>query len=371
MGILTRYVASEGLKLLAVAMASLTTILSVSMAAKEAVRLGMPPMVVLKAMPYFCVEMLGYAMPASVLYVVCSVYGRMAADNELVAIKSMGINPLRIVTPTLAAAFLISLGTVLAYDATAVWGRPGVRTLMAESAAEVAEGLLATNKSIDMPWGSIAVRGVEGGVLIEPSVRLKRKGGAGETVLDAGRGDLESDANGVRLVLLDSEAAVRGGASVLHPGRFEIDFPIENQGTPVHRDWLAQRDIPSALAEVEADLRQVELRDLRLGVDSDDAAFLRRKIARLRAEPYRRWANGFSCFAFALVGVAVAMRLKTADAIATFFAAFLPVLLVFYPMLMMSEKMACSGDWPPSIFWLSDGVLGLAGGGLLWRVIRR
>jgi lipopolysaccharide export system permease protein len=42
------------------------------------------------------------------------------------------------------------------------------------------------------------------------------------------------------------------------------------------------------------------------------------RLDRLHVVPHRRWANGFSCFAFAIIGIPVALKLKTANYATTF-----------------------------------------------------
>lgn len=377
MSILTRYVVGETLKLLAISVLSLTAVLSISMAAKEAIRVGMPAVVVAQAMPFFIVEMLGYALPAAVLYAVCAVFGRMSGDHEVVALKSLGVNPLRLIEPVLLLAVFISLAAVVTYDLTATWGRPGIRRLLAESAADVAVGVLRTQRSIDMPWGSVAVRAVADERLISPHIRLAARDGQPETVLAAASGELQSDSEGMRLVLQDIEAEVGPRGSASYPGRFVVPLPFDTGSKMIHRDWLAMREIPAhrdeylrqaadtstalerATTATEADALKARLKHLEW------------KACRLGSEPHRRWANGFSCIAFAAIGIPLAIFRRNSDAISTFFVAFLPILLCFYPLLMTSEELAMSGRAPGWVFWSADVLLAGAGLWLLRRVARR
>lgn len=93
-------------------------------------------------------------------------------------------------------------------------------------------------------------------------------------------------------------------------------------------------------------------------------------LHRLHTEPWRRWANGFSCLCFVLVGAPVAIRLRQSEFIASFFVCFLPILVVYYPLLAVSVKQAKDGAMPPQAVWLGNIVLALAGGWLLRRVVR-
>ena len=86
----------------------------------------------------------------------------------------------------------------------------------------------------------------------------------------------------------------------------------------------------------------------------------------MRTEPWRRWANGFSCMAFVLVGAPLAIRLRTADVWTSFIACFLPILVVYYPLLAYGVDLAKSGDLPPYCVWLGNVVLVTVG----YRMIR-
>lgn len=175
----------------------------------------------------------------------------------------------------------------------------------------------------------------------------------------------------------------------------EAEYPIPIIVPPpdrTHRDWVAMREIPDSIAvlqakvaEGESALRQLEgLRDAKKVLDvpelPEDAAKitaktreigdLRERIFRLRAESYRRWANGFTCLCFAMIGTPVAMLRRHADVLTNFFSCFLPILVVYYPLLMLSEHLATSGRVWPVFFWTADVVLFIPAVLLLRQIIR-
>ena len=53
-----------------------------------------------------------------------------------------------------------------------------------------------------------------------------------------------------------------------------------------------------------------------------------------------------------------------------FFLCFLPILLVYYPLLVTGENLARAGTLPLVSVWLADGVLLAAGLLLLKRMLR-
>jgi lipopolysaccharide export system permease protein len=91
------------------------------------------------------------------------------------------------------------------------------------------------------------------------------------------------------------------------------------------------------------------------------------RLYRLHTEPWRRWANGFSCLCFVLVGIPVSIRMRFSEFIASFFICFLPILIVYYPLLAVSVDKAKDGFFPPQSVWLGNIVLAVAGNWLLRR----
>ena len=99
-------------------------------------------------------------------------------------------------------------------------------------------------------------------------------------------------------------------------------------------------------------------------------AYARSRLHRLNTEPWRRWANGFSCFFFVMVGAPLAMRMRNSDSFTTFGACFLPILIVYYPLLMVGVGQAKSGSMPPYCVWLGNVILFIAGLVLVRKVCR-
>jgi lipopolysaccharide export system permease protein len=92
------------------------------------------------------------------------------------------------------------------------------------------------------------------------------------------------------------------------------------------------------------------------------------RMHRLNAEPWRRWAQGFSCFCFVWVGIPLAILRRSADYTATFAVCFLPILLLYYPLFSLGVGQSKSGDWHPSAPWIANIVLFVIGAWMLRRV---
>ena len=97
---------------------------------------------------------------------------------------------------------------------------------------------------------------------------------------------------------------------------------------------------------------------------------LNRRLCRLLTEPHRRWSAGFSCLCFVLVGAPMAIRMRNRDFLTSFFVCFLPILLVYYPLLMFGVSGAKDGTVPAYSVWAGNALLLFWGMWLLQRVMR-
>ena len=96
-----------------------------------------------------------------------------------------------------------------------------------------------------------------------------------------------------------------------------------------------------------------------------------RELSKMRTEPWRRWANGFSCLVFAMVGDAgghPAAVIPTPGPVSL--SAIMPILVIYYPLMMYGVDRAKVGALPPFTVWLANAVLAVWGLWLLRRVYR-
>jgi lipopolysaccharide export system permease protein len=395
MYILTRYVVWEVVKYFVVALLGLTLMFTFGMGVRKALSMGFPPDVMMQTMPYLLPEMLGITIPVALLLAVSSVFGRMTGSLEIVAIKSLGINPMAVVWPVLVLAAFLSLGTVWMYELSATWGKPGVLRIGCESLEKIAYSKLSKDRSFDCEQFRITVKKVDGRALILPTIILKGHPGQPEIILHAAEATLTTDgAAGVLWIACkQGELEVEGQGRMLFSDEQRHAVPMPRPVMPpYHRDYVAMGNVAGLVVELRTEIERMEaeakqldkLRQARQALDSPDAAkdaaaiaALNKRIGdyrtwmrRLRTEPYRRWSNGFACLCFALVGAPVAMLWRHADVLTNFFVCFLPILMVYYPLLMLSDDLTTSGALPPICFWLGNAVLAVPAILLLRRIIR-
>lgn len=390
---ITRYVLFEFLKVFCVALTLISSAMLAGVVANEVIREWLAPASVLRLLPYCFPIALLYAIPATTLFAVCSIYGRMSASNEIVAIKAAGISPMAMVWPILVLAFLMSLLVVWLNDVAVSWGRTGAKRVVLESVEQIAYGMLRTHKSYATKRFSINVRGVEGHKLIKPTVILRLDDNRPPLIFNAEEAELRSNPGRetLQIELRDYEFDW-GGIRGADPGEVKQEIPL-SAATRRGYDSNRPADMPISRIpqEIVSQKRQIEelnrlfateasLQMLTGDVDaltSTDWTHRHNRIRdavsrlhRLYTEPWRRFATGFSCFCFALVGAPLAIRLRNADVSTSFAICFLPILVLYYPLMIYGGDLAKSGEMPPPFVWLGNVVLVVVGLWLIRKVLR-
>src|SRR5690242_8107767 len=109
MRILTRYVLLELLKVFLVSVAGMTLLFLLVGVFQQAILHGLGAKQIVMLLPYVLPQALQFAVPATTLFAACSVFGRLASSNEVVAVKASGISPFALLLPAWVLAFLLSL----------------------------------------------------------------------------------------------------------------------------------------------------------------------------------------------------------------------------------------------------------------------
>jgi lipopolysaccharide export system permease protein len=388
MYILTRYVVTEVLKYFLVTLLGLTLIVTVVMGVQQGVKEAFPPLVIIYVMPYMLPEMLVITIPVSLLLAVSVVYGRMTGTNEVVALKSLGINPMVIIWPVIIFAFILSLGTIWLQEIAATWCRPNYKRVAAESVEEIAYSMLQSNHSIGPPYTpqfSITVKRVDGRKLIQPTITILGDDDHPTVTLSAVEAELRTDRQRQELEIIcrNVDVDIDGKFRFNDPTEWRHSLPIDNPGRKPgvqdhHRDWVAMYEIPEHIAKLKAAVLPLEQKRMQLQTsgqslpesDGNRLANLWFLIYRLQTEPYRRFSNGFTCLCFVLIGIPVAMLWRHADVLTNFFVCFVPILAFYYPLLMLSENLSTSGKLWPISFWMSNTICIASGILLLRRIVR-
>jgi lipopolysaccharide export system permease protein len=394
MKILTRYVLCELLQVFLVTLTALTLFMLIVGLAKEAQQQGLGLVQIVLLIPYLLPEAMRFAVPGTMLFAVASVFGRLSAGNEITALKAAGVTPMAAIWPALGLALVVSFVSVWLNDVAVTWGRDGVRRVIVSSVEHIIYGRLRQQRSYSTPQLSINVKGVDGKRLIRPTLSFQSGGGDKPATISASEAELRADPAKNALVV-----TFRDGT--LHMGDVKASFP-DTIVREVPLDAVSRKGVTSrspseiAMADFEkaraAQAKRIdEIEQLAAGkaamgmltgrlewtapfATEHERQRLKhewRTFSRIIVEPWRRWANGFSALCFVLVGAPMAIRMRNADFLTSFFLCFLPILVVYYPVFMLGVDGAKDGRLPPIAVWAGNLLIAMWGWWLLRGAVRR
>jgi lipopolysaccharide export system permease protein len=390
MPIITRYVLSELLKVFLVSLAGMTLFFLLFGLVKEAYQEGLGLKQILLLIPYVLPDALRFSVPATILFGACSVFGRLASGNEVIAIKASGISPMVLLWPAIALAFLVSLIAVWLNDVAVSWGRDGMARVVIESVEEIAYGRLELQHSYSSKNFAINVHDVIGKRLISPIITFQNSGDEAPTTITCVDATMRSDLQDSTLTLICTDAEITTGEMIVNrPGICERIIPLDEAsrkggGTRSPSD-LPMYAIPDEIAHQRSYIRLVDqqlaakaaqqmicgdfvgLTANSWNSDQKQSIEANQRLSRLQMEPYRRWANGFSCLCFVVLGAPLAIRLRNSDFLTSFFMCFLPILIFYYPLMAFGVSQAKSGTFPSWGVWAGNVILVVIG----WRITKR
>ena len=394
MKIITRYVLSEMLQVFLVALTALTLFMLVIGLTKEAQQQGLGLLQIIALVPYVLPDAMRFAVPGTMLFAVASVFGRFSSSNEITALKAAGITPMATIYPIALLAVAISLSCVWLNDIAVSWGREGVRGVVVRSLEEIIYSRLQQQRSYSTDKLAINVKGVQGRRLIRPTMSFQPNDSSPSVTLSAMEAELKTDAKSGTITAICTNGIVRvGDVEVAFPDTIERVIPLDSIGkndlSSKRPSQIAMGDFAEAKKDVLKQIHQAEQQiagrlaeafltgQAELSAPQHSAGeqatinYLQSRLNRIAMEPWRRWANGFSCLAFVLVGAPMAIRMRNADFLTSFFLCFLPILLIYYPIFMAGVSQAKAGDLPPIAVWGGNALIAGWGCLLLRSVIRR
>jgi lipopolysaccharide export system permease protein len=387
-----RYVMMELLRVFG-GLITISTFLLVFVAVfAEAKKFGLGTGQILQIMPFVVPSLMPYTIPATLLLSVCVVYGRMAGDNEIIAVRAAGIHIMHLIWPSFFLAGLLSIAALFLNDQIIPWSFTNIERILTLALEDIIFDKLRTENQInDREHGiTINVTGVRGRTLIHPTIRYKPKKGGESFILQAREAQIEFDLKNQKFYLslwgMQGNLAGKNSTFYLEHDRIPQYLPSrsESAGNRVLRTQdLVRKMEQQRLQMVQSKHHQnVEAAFALARGDFDglqgsyvmghQSAFNSavNEIQNLRTEYYNRFAMSVSCFFFVLLGSPFAILMAKKQFLTCFLFCFLPILTVYYPIVMMTQNMSKSGVIDPMwSAWVANATLMMAGFYYIRRVL--
>ncbi len=405
---LNRMIFAELVKVFLLSLGSLTGLFLLAGIIQQAIQLGLSPTQIAAAIPLFIPSTLPYTIPATTLFASCVVYGRLAHDNEVVAIKAAGVHLFNILRPAIMLGLVTTAITGGLYYATIPRTQQRLQEELLKDPEEALYSALRRERRLNHPHADFVmfVRDVQGRRLIDVVLKQRKhvKNQDGADVLagydfvfrartaqlhvDAAEGMFYIDADHFDMYNATTQGSSAQNSPV--PQKLPENFSASDaKSRPMALTWdelkprlqslLEQRERKmqerAAAGEAASQLPPGELRKHAQAQDHHYHAQLEnivRQQRNIEAEFYMRPALAAGCFVFALIGCPVGIWATRSDYLSTFVICFLPTVMVYYPLLFAGSNLGKDGKIPLGFgCWLADIAVGCCGLALTWRLLRR
>jgi lipopolysaccharide export system permease protein len=393
MRILQRYILVDLIKVLLLVITIMTVLLVFVGVFREVTERGLGPLQVLQILPYVVPSLLPFTIPATLLLSVCVVYGRLAADYEITAAKAAGINVLSLLAPAFFLGGTLTVCSLLLNDQVIPWSMANIQRVVTLAMEDIFFDVLSAQHMVEYPdkgW-AITVSGVdkEQRKLYRPNLRYTV--GDEQYVAQVREAVLRIDLEKERVILQPVDARFAG------PGRIsvrlkegDIELPLSMSGQKVKPRHLSISTIQKKLGAFERQRHQAEdarairtafalamgefdaLAETPMAEQSNKIISSTSQSRKHNTELHNRFALSCSCFFFALVGGPFSILQARRQFLTTFFLCFLPILLIYYPVVLLMMSLAKSGSVNPAwAMWTGNAILLVGAMFVLRKTVRR
>jgi lipopolysaccharide export system permease protein len=384
MKLLQRYIFGELLRVFSLLVVILTVMLVFVGLFREATERGLGAVQVLQIMPFVVPSMLPFTIPATLLLSVCVVYGRISGDLEVIAAKAAGVSA----TQLLAPAFILAVTLVVcAFGLTNVaipWAVTNIERIVTQAIEDIFLEVLASQHLYNDPSQgySITVDDVRNRTLIDATFLYRVNHQQVSLRAETARIRFDLEKHEIRLQLKRWKSSQPGSEVDGEMDNLELSFPLPEAIGQVKSRHMTLTSLKKGIVESQLQQRTAEqlynqeasmllLTGQFEELTGDSLAQLASKKKeslknerRFRTEMHSRFSMAASCFFFTLVGGPFAMLQARRQFITTFIICFLPILLVYYPVMFLMVNLAKSGTvnpwwavWVPNLILCACGMI--------------
>ena len=392
MKLLQRYLLGELVRVFGLLVIVLTVMLVFVGLFREATDRGLGPVQILQIMPFVVPSMLPFTTPATLLLAVCVVYGRVSGDLEVTAAKAAGISALQLLAPAFLLGAVLAVGSFGLTNYAIPWAVGNIERIVSQAMEDIFLDVLSSQNLINDPQRgySITVLEVRNRTLMDATFRYRTKNHDQITVrAEQAKINFDLDKQEIRLMLKNAIFSRPGSNSGGDIDYHELSLPLPLQIGRVKARHLTMTDLSAGIVKAFEELdyaRQQQINQTAIALLTGDFGELhgpalaeyqqeeRRAIAntrRFQSEIHSRVAMSASCLFFTLVGAPFSMLQARRQFITSFIMCFLPILLVYYPVMFLMLNLCKSGTLQPWwSMWIPNVILAVFGMAMLRKVIR-
>ncbi len=363
MRILRNYILTECLLPFGISISVLTSVFLLGylpQLADKVINKGVSLAGVCQVFMYYIPLLLGYTLPIACLTTIILTFGRLSADNEILAIRASGIYLRRIISPLIMVGLIFSVILFILNDRVIPQAYTKQREILKDTGFANPTALLEAGTFINAFDGYIIfIYRLEGNKMHNVRIYQPQPDGKPTRTVIAQEGEFATSPNNDTIKL----KLVNGTSD-------EIDFKNPNNFYKLNFETsFLTLDLSKSKKKLEKKPKAMTLRELREKIEEYETLFV--DIAPLRTEYHRKVAWSFTPILFIMMGFPLAIithrREKTANLLyAVLFAA------PYFLISLGCQALASQGKTPAGLtMWLPNILGGIVVGFLNYRMGRK
>ncbi len=327
------------------------------------IRKGVPLWVVLKIVGYTLPFIFSFTVPMAALVATLVAFGRMAQNQEILALKALGVSVRRaaagpIIGASLLALFLFWFNNWVVPEANHrlkatlfdIGRKKPTAQIKPKLFTRIEDFLIYVEEKDDRTSEIFGVK-IEDLRATPPRTVIAERGKvlwSGDTamVFFLKNGEVH-------------EAGGREGYRVIKFREYTLKIPVNPEIAQSERRFRTQKEKPLPMLLKDIRERRAKLKDAQ---DPGAVKALKVSVARLEAELWKRFVLPVAAVALILVGVPIAVMTRRGGYGTAFGISFF-IFVLYYIMLVGGEELSSRGFVPTLALWVPNGFFFLVG---LW-----
>jgi lipopolysaccharide export system permease protein len=310
---------------------------------------GVPLSVVGKIFMLLIPLLLTYTLPFSCLIGITLAFGRLSADNEIIAIRTSGIRLRRLITPLLTIGIILSLVTFYLNDQVIPKAHYEQKYLQKNIGLENPNALLEPGVFItEFKGQTLFMHRVEGNKFYNITIWQPQPDGGATRTIVAKRGEFTKTPDSKQLILklIDGTS---DETDMQNPDSFyKLNF----------KTLFITLDLSGLTEKVEKKPKGMTINELIAETHRLEPLLKTDDIYPLQTELYRRITWSFSPLLFILLGFPLAIisnrRERSANVILAIFCA-----AIYYLLSLGAQGLSIEGKAPPELIMWVPNLIGL------------
>ena len=400
-GIRQRYVMGEVFRAFALALLTITAVFVLLTVMTKAASIGLGPYEILMLVPYMIPGSLPYTVPVSLLFGATVVYGRLASDNEVIAVKTAGLSAMVLIWPSILMGLALSL-TLSHLSATLIPdANNAAKKVIYKNVEDLFYKKLKMDRVFDVPaWPFlIKVKDVQGRTMVGATFKKRSEKNkppliprspdaeeqdAYEMVVMAKTAQIKFDFEHEIVHVYFEDAYLRQIGLKPNEGHFKdttVDIPIPGKGDFDTGKLIEEMTVAEMKAKEAEYIEKIAMERKRQAVaaawyfgsgrpglvkwDQLQSAF--RDYDYWQAECYKyeteiqtRQAMAWGSLFFVILGAPVGILFARRDFLSAFISCFMPIIIVYYPLMLFGMNLGKEGIIFPELVWIGNVVLWIA-----------